>query len=81
MTLRLTGLSLAAIFNLIAAIFSIIAFVTTYPTLALTYFFVSVPLTLYLLNAKPNKVLDTPFEEKWADMKRPAKFSIGSNPF
>lgn len=77
MTFRLTSLTIFGIFNLIAAIYSLIAFFTTYPIIASLYFFISLPLSLYFMYAKPSKVLDT----KLTDIEIPKNFSLGKSPF
>lgn len=74
-TLRHTGLFIASLFNLAAAIFSLIAFFKTFPVIACLYFFVSVPITIYLMLAKKNKVLDTDILDSFVS------HSLNENPF
>lgn len=74
-TLRHTGLFIASLFNLSAAVFSIIAFFHTYPVMACAYFFVSLPITIYLMLAKKNKVLDSDILDSFVS------HSLNENPF
>lgn len=59
MNLRHTLLVICAIFNFITSCLSLYAFFVMFPKTALAYFLISLPVTIYCLTAKPNKVLDT----------------------
>ena len=75
MTLRHSLLILTTLFNFICSIYSLIAFFSLFPKLALFYFFISLPITIYIILAKPNKLFDTPFSNTFATDK------LESNPF
>lgn len=75
MTIRKLLLTITTLINFICSIFSIIAFFSIFPKLATLYFFISLPLTIYVLLAKPNKVLDSPFSDTFSTDK------LSTNPF
>lgn len=77
-TPRRITLFIAALFNFACSILSLIALFKVFPTFAMLYFFVSLPITLYALLAKPNKVLDYNLAD-WTTQF--AEEKLESNPF